>query len=198
MEGNPPLNWPELAKPLFLEDGPGPTANLYRPAHTQLLISWGYKDAADFLIEDRPREADLIVYPVVFLYRHALELALKDLILQLGLTSKPVHSLESLWKRLAPALDEKFPDPNSEARAAVEARLLELHQVDRNGEAFRYAHFRDGQPTMQGLEYIDLGHLKRAMDEVFGYLGAAWDVIDVTRQKEKEWKQMDLELTGKD
>src|SRR4030042_2814002 len=43
----------------------------------------GYKDAADILvshIEEKRRYQDTLVYPIVFLYRQYLELALKDII----------------------------------------------------------------------------------------------------------------------
>lgn len=43
----------------------------------------GYKDAADLLvdnIEGNGRQHDFLVYPIVFLYRQYLELAIKDVI----------------------------------------------------------------------------------------------------------------------
>src|SRR5574341_328420 len=69
--------------PLFISSGPDgwQSEALLDPLHaggTWAKMILGYKYAADLLIELAPRsQIDLIVYPIIFLYRHHLELQLK-------------------------------------------------------------------------------------------------------------------------
>ena len=67
----------------------------------------GYKDAADILVayvDDHQRWQDILVYPVVFLYRQYLELAIKSLIAQARrLQNDPealpkIHAIDRLWE----------------------------------------------------------------------------------------------------
>ncbi|MCZ5484310.1 hypothetical protein O5584_24240 [Escherichia coli] len=69
----------------------------------------GYRRAADILInhiDESGRDQDFLVYPVLFLYRHHLELLIKQIIgLALALAEDPDkhqykkddHNLNNLW-----------------------------------------------------------------------------------------------------
>ena len=67
----------------------------------------GYKDAADFLVSNAPTRGNprKLLYPVLFLYRHHLELALKAII---GKQKKfpRTHELDELWQDCRSLLDE--------------------------------------------------------------------------------------------
>src|SRR4051812_21456846 len=71
------------------------------------IYALGYKEAADTLVShvnDRGRNQDTLVYPIVFLYRQYLELALKDLIREgrsLEDIAEPFprsHRIDELWR----------------------------------------------------------------------------------------------------
>lgn len=78
----------------------------------------GYKDAADILVghvDEHARRADALVYPIVFLYRQYLELALKDLIRQArnllhDLEPCPKnHRIDELWTLCNSLLEQVSP-----------------------------------------------------------------------------------------
>lgn len=76
----------------------------------------GYRRGAEILVQfvnDNGRDQDFLVYPILFLYRRHLELAMKRIIRRLprllyrGLTSNEIgqlrqHSLPNLWQALKP------------------------------------------------------------------------------------------------
>ena len=111
----------------------------------------GYKMAADALIEgiheNRGRGIDFLVFPVCFLYRHYIEIQLKELIHTFGLLhdkpeakeylSKPRHSLKDLWqkfKEMNVELDQIDPDDLQRMNEII----VELDAFDPGGTTFRY------------------------------------------------------------
>lgn len=94
----------------------------YLPDHGTAYTE-GYRRAADILInhiDDTGRDQDFLVYPVLFLYRHHLELLIKQVIgLALALTEDPDqypykkdnHNLNTLWshaQKLILAVDDRY------------------------------------------------------------------------------------------
>src|SRR5690349_5555569 len=77
-----PMEWPKTGDKLFVEGYGQQTAFLsHRASFSKYAI--GYKDAADGLIEQilqRDFGGDLQFYPIAFLYRHYIELRLKELL----------------------------------------------------------------------------------------------------------------------
>src|SRR5579863_1833172 len=78
----------------------------------------GYKLGADLLVQnvmETRSHRDFLVYPIVFLYRQALEIALKHLIIRgsqlLDADENPPthHSLVRLWQKCRPILEEVWP-----------------------------------------------------------------------------------------
>jgi hypothetical protein len=82
----PPGPWPKLGNSLFSQSADtwnNACLNFARnPWH---LCATGYLEAADHLsarVIETERGLDTSIYPIVFLYRHYLELRLKELIVQ--------------------------------------------------------------------------------------------------------------------
>src|SRR6266478_1683118 len=75
--------WPKTGDKLFVPDNGRHVA--YIGLRTSFSVyAIGYKDAADALIErvlEKNFGADLQIYPIAFLYRHYLELRLKQLLI---------------------------------------------------------------------------------------------------------------------
>jgi hypothetical protein len=67
--------------------------------------SEGYRRGARILVQyvvDHAMDQDFLVYPIIFLYRHHVELVLKDILLRApSLTSRPLS--EAAKKHLGPA-----------------------------------------------------------------------------------------------
>lgn len=144
------------------------------------LYAAGYKDAADALVEalaERKASLDSVVYPLVFLYRQAIELQLK-LILPLArrLAGKaPVddhkHFLPPLWNELHLLLKQLDPPGDDQDLKALGALIQQLDQVDPASFAFRYHKDKQGQVSLPALSHINVRHLAEVMDSVFLLLG---------------------------
>lgn len=141
-----------------------------------VLMTEGYKRGADRLVaeaNDNRAMRDFFVYPVIFCYRHFLELSLKYLIATYGplVSVAPnwsTHKLEKLWAEAATVLDA-YGVPHDEARTAVVVCIEEFAKIDAESFAFRYPTERDGAPIALGIERLDLVQLRDVMDGISGY-----------------------------
>jgi hypothetical protein len=139
-------------------------------------MSWdayaeGFKTAADQIVEDilenRVGPIDVLVYPVVFLYRQYLELRLKELIIvgaRLHHESADVpikHDLLKLWALVRPRLEEVWPTESTrEYNEAVEEGLRQFCDVDPGSYAFRYPVDNKGVPVLGCIDHINLRQVK--------------------------------------
>jgi hypothetical protein len=105
----------------------------------------GYRAAADAvlaLFEERGTtfDADTLVYSLVFLYRHSLELHLKELLYHSS-TPAENHNLKQLWEAMTAVLRQEIGVSEREVDVVGE-RILELHRLDAGSTAIRYAYKR--------------------------------------------------------
>ncbi|MGB6059641.1 MAG: hypothetical protein WBF71_15405 [Microthrixaceae bacterium] len=155
----------------------------------------GYLRAGHKLVEHvvhTNRDQDFLVYPVVFAYRHHLELKLKYLIRTARQvvgepgTFQRVHRLEPLWRVCRPLLGRVFADADAELGAA-EALILELDDLDPTGMVFRYPEDQDGDPTLSPqLRHLDLLTLAQRMEALANLLGGAKTGLDVALENTLE------------
>ena len=112
----------------------------------------GYKLAGDIVSEYVLRtksEQDVLVYPMMFMYRHYLELRLKQLIWEgAQLINQEAeyphgHDLMELWLKCRPILEEIYTKNASNSDPVfldrAEQVIGEIYEHDWNGEAFRYS-----------------------------------------------------------
>jgi hypothetical protein len=156
-------NWPRAGDRLFGFEG---------NRHLQVFIAEstdfyahveGYKRAGDSLIEELRKEPrvlgiNYLVFPVVFLYRHFVELSIKDVIAHGNYLSTmrsefPTnHDLLPLWtearKVLAP-----FGGCRTEDLDAVESIIAELDRIDPKSFSFRYPAKKDWTPSLPQTEF---------------------------------------------
>lgn len=174
-------------------------------------MSWGYingyKRAADLLIENvRGRRSDLdsMVYPICFLYRHYIEIQLKEILYLYGqlhdleevgnFLSKPRHSLKEIW--------HKFKELYKTEIAGIErvdAFIDELDSFDKSGTAFRYHREMKGERVSirhraddKPVAYCALDILHSEMQEVQAWL----DAIDTALSVEMDHKSEMLAAVG--
>jgi hypothetical protein len=167
--------------PLFVSGGPDEWQSdaLLSPMHPR--DTWGkmilgYKQAADSLIQSAPStQINFIVYPVLYLYRHHIELQLKY-INQLGesMLSGPVprhdeHDLMKLWQATKQILERLFPHDQDTEK--IENIIRQIAEVDRRSFSFRYPYDHDHKPYLpDDLERINLLHIWEKMDAALGLL----------------------------
>lgn len=171
---------------LLIEDGaPEETAflSLYL-SRTGYILS--FREAADSLVTASMTQGanDLLVLPILFSYRHWLELQLKDLvILGMQLRGDPPdevtgHDLRELWPLARQAIERNFGEGANDLDS-VERIVLQLAELDPNSISFRYATDRRGKPSLpSGITRVNVGHIGHVMLQVAMVLEGAADGMD--------------------
>lgn len=184
------LPWPTEGDPLFTSG--------HADWHNNACLNWtegnlvhleGYKLAADQLvrtIEAGGHDQDFLVYPIVFLYRHHLELLLKDLrsagwrLYDWDLTAKADHKLPGLWKDCRKVIEETWPDAAGSDADVVEKLVAEFDAMDPNSTAFRYSTSMKGDKSLpDDLTHLNLRHLRETMDKLSLFLQASLTGVTV-------------------
>jgi hypothetical protein len=143
----------------------------------------GYRKAAERLIdcvEEAQRDQDYLVYPILFLYRHHLELRLKELLdLQKNLgirdhSAAHMHKLSQLWKecelglkRIEGAIGEE------DWYLSVTHCIGQIEAIDPASDAFRYSKRRDGSKSASTLKQVNLATLRITMESILDWLDGA-------------------------
>lgn len=141
---------------------------------TKLEMAGQYLHAANVVVDAirRQDEEDFrLANPVLFLYRHALELALKGLLR----SNSTHHKLDVLGADLKAHVREKY---QQDVPRWILERLDQIAAIDPNSMAFRYAEEKYGGSKqflpVDGEKYVGVAHLQRSMNELFAALvGAA-------------------------
>ena len=152
----------------------------------------GYRQAADTIVGrfiDRRTKLNeyssyhaSLAYPIIFLYRHYLELRLKELFIGYGhllgdSTKIGGHKLTSLWHEVRERADRASPESTPEIDEdmdALEGIVREFAGIDPNSVTFRYPVDKKDNVTLPPIE-IDLLRLKEAMRWV-AYVLDGWSV----------------------
>lgn len=176
--------WPDVPRICF---GPGDPASLNacvgwlqsRPRDMNGYIE-AYRQAAVALFEtsvDRGTSPDFLVFPLAFLWRHHVELALKEIIaVGRQLAGEPWgfpanHRLLSLWNEARPHVIQ-CGDSTAPELANVEANLREFETIDPGSDGFRYPLNRDrtARSLPSAPEYVNLARLHEGMVALANFL----------------------------
>jgi len=140
----------------------------------------GFKRLADVgvaHIEETGHGHDFLVYPIVYAYRHHIELSLKLIIRAARmLLDKPggvpkTHNLLRLWHTAEPLLrriggsEETFQD--------VRDCLTRFDALDPSSESFRYPVTATGDPALPGVYNVDLGQVRAVVERLSMFLDCA-------------------------
>jgi hypothetical protein len=168
----------------------------------------GYRRAAHKLAEyvcDTGQGQDYLIFPIVYLYRHHIELTLKSIISEVSfvvdytLTEKDIdilgrHDLVKLWNLAKPLLNpacelggsSNLPTDDVEG---IQSYILQLHKYDPDGQRFRYAttkakgmRLRRLPSLPEELRHINIRDFAIALEKLSDYLDCLdmWfgDLID--------------------
>ncbi|RGN59249.1 MULTISPECIES: hypothetical protein [unclassified Bacteroides] len=131
------------------------------------------------------REKDSHIYPIIYNYRHYLELIIKQTIRYFRLAENEItndevgyesgHCLKKLWSILKTYLS-KIEDVNQQETIAFDKLLNELNDIDENSFAFRY-HCDKGKTihdkiklTISESKDISLSNLEVVMKKMHCYI----------------------------
>ncbi|MGH9431572.1 MAG: hypothetical protein ACRD3T_08515 [Terriglobia bacterium] len=181
----------QQGRPGLLTD-PSAVTGIEDPIVAWELYGLGYRRAADLLLgkalDEHPSHC--LIYPIVFLSRHYVELCLKALVLNgsaLVEDETPVvlyHRLQMLWGKLRPLVPAVWPGVQPDQLEAIEACFNEMHEIDRKSMAFRYPFDRQGNQHLGSLSSIDLLNLRETMDGIANFLFCVGEAI----AQQLEWQ----------
>ena len=157
------------------------------------LYSTGYKEAGDLLIENADNNTDFLVYPIVFLYRHCIELRLKQISIegnkllktQVFTESKmndilfSKHDLDLLWSYSKTIIGKLFPDESEEKLSSIKKMIDCFSIMDSTSFKFRYPVDTKGKPNhpIDHDTSISFIALKKMMNDLALYLGGTAERI---------------------
>lgn len=174
------IPWPRKGDELFT-DGKNSWHNACTGWSHQQWIAYqeGYKRGADLLVKhivDTHSGHDFLIYPIVFLYRQAIELSLKHLLRNgnMLLNRKPTipkhHRLVPLWRECRPILEQVWPDGPKEDLDAVNDVLVQFEAKDPGSTVFRYPVDTSGKASMPNSERIDIQNFSEVANRILSLL----------------------------
>lgn len=177
--GNDLIKYPQAGDKFFVEHGEtDKIAWLQKRLQTFDNYANCYKNGANTFIDkslnDRELRDDLI-YPLVFIIRHYIEIRLKSMIQELNyyLEFKSDfpngHNLILLWDKFASKYKASGGNTNRDEFNTMKCLIKEFHDVDPNSEAFRYPVDKKGEVT-QTMEFINYLHLQDTFEKVCNLL----------------------------
>ena len=149
----------------------------------------GYMESIDFLYKNENISKETKCYPLIFMMRNTLELALKRIFYWCSnhsafscVSSSKIYSHKIknvLWKQIKPVILKhgNASDDSMWVINVVEKLIDDLNEKDSRGDAFRY-------PTSFGLEYkfdkqtIDLENFYRCFKALLAFLRGCYFMLE--------------------
>lgn len=146
----------------------------------------GYKEAADTLVDYSLSSltkgqigiADMYVFPICFMYRQFMELALKSIYVCFSSDddtkkekniNKVSHNLEKTWKIVRPIIEKYSLEEEKKDIDVAEDYILQMHNYQKSSFEFRYPTEKNGKIIHEKWQYIDLVNLKDKMERFYNY-----------------------------
>jgi hypothetical protein len=188
---SPVLTWPNVPRLAF---GSG------AEAHLNATVSWalgnprdlthyidGYREAAEAVFErvDAGASPDHMLFPFAFLWRHCIELRLKEIIaIGRSLDGKEWgfpehHGLLDLWREAKPYVIQTAPKGGKRPEVRnVEANIKEFEKIDPSAEGFRYSLDKKGKRSLpRAPNLVNLRKLHEAVTAVANLLSGVSSVL---------------------
>lgn len=148
------------------------------------LYARGYKRAADLLVSHigaSGSDQDVLVYPILFMYRQYFELRLKQLmrdaavLLDEEFKLPGTHALTPLYVRLVEKLNvihENVGGDSINAKEFVEAEqtIRAIDEVDPQSMTFRYPTTLNGNRLVPDVDYINLRVFREGIERLASLL----------------------------
>lgn len=197
------LSWPKKGKKLFIEGG-----NHYEFSHfgwgdvkTQFFgYMEGYKCAADELIDNAINSSDIktldtFIFPICFLYRQYIELAMKYIFLyysglekneKISMIKDAGHDILKIWRKIKPLILEENSNEEREDVEVVESYILQFDKFDKSSFTFRYPINKELQGVLSKEMRINLVNLKECIDELHSFFNGCTGKLDAIAEFKAE------------
>ncbi len=149
-------------------------------------IAEGFKLAADSVVvhaQEGFGHPDRYFWPSAYLYRHALELTLKEIIrtgsmlTQLALREKSLvgHDLARFWTRARTLVVAIWPEGDQTELGPVDNVVHDLDRVDPRGDAFRYRADTKGRLHLADLpRVLSLELMAQRFGDAYSFLDGVY------------------------
>ena len=185
------FRWPRRGDKAFVTSAdPSENASIDQSGHSRLvLMSDGYKTAGDLMVEAAGHDdlaRDTLVFPIIFSYRHFLEISLKYLLATYGPTvgiepNWRSHDLATLWGSVLQVLEKYGTTDPDDADSNVGAIILEFAKIDPASYAYRYPVDRNGRLLPVAQNDLHLPTLADVMNGIANYFDGCDAYLDNLR-----------------
>jgi hypothetical protein len=183
---------PRKGDNLFKHDLPDELGGHTRLGSNPKAYTLGYRRAAEQLSRyalANQRECSSLAYPIVFLYRHHIELALKRIIycipavLRRNLTDQEKknlgnHRLDLIWADLEPIFESiceavNWGKPEADDLEGIRDYVSQISAVDPLSMNFRYWKSKKGEPSLpDSLNSFNIRHFSEMMGRLADFIEA--------------------------
>ncbi len=146
--------------------------------YTFYAYSLGYFNAAKTLvnaIKENPNGVDLAVYPIIYNYRHAIELALKHFasVLSEFVDEPPprigkAHELTDVWEIVRSRMKrfDDFSEKGDISASYVDKIINDIRYFDPKAQVFRFPVDLKGNTHLQDTAHINILVFANSMEEI--------------------------------
>ncbi len=199
------MHTPPFRSLLHVPTGATDNAQLHFARDPWDLYAVGYRDAANILakhITETENHLDTVLYPMLFLYRHYVELRCKWIIIYgseyLGEPKLPetIHPFHELWTEARGVICRVWDQPGtSESLVQLDEVIAELSFIDPRSTSTRYPVEKDMKTrSIASLKWLNPGVIKSVMVEVASDLDAACTGIKCYLSDRCEWEVLERKL----
>ena len=160
-----------------------------------LYYTEGYKISAELVeseLINNKTDRDFLIYPLIFLNRHYLELKLKEIIIEgnnlinnKNVIPKGEHNILKLWNETLFTLNNIWSDFQQPPDSIV-YKIQELHLIDLKSFSFRYPIDINGNENLKFIEKINYKVFVSEFKEIKDYLENIADAIYVIKEGQCE------------
>lgn len=178
-----PFAWPKRGDSLFSSNLKLPTYSFPIGEDCWSTYALSYRQAAEIVVGELQSSRVVMsstLLPALFLFRHYIEIRLKELVVLCGKilgeeqSISSHHKLYPSWGRLkglARRIDNQFQGEEVEV---VEKCIKELSELDERGDVFRYPVDTQGNTNLNRTS-IPIENFAKTMEAIANYLDGATD-----------------------
>lgn len=151
----------------------------------------GYKEAADDLVNIAINARDIktldtFVFPICFLYRQYLELAIKDIYIKYSEETRANkveviqivgHDLYKSWNKVKPIVKRYSSEDEYKDASVVESYISEFQSFDKSSLRFRYPVSKALDKSIAKEMKINLSNLKDRIHELYCFFDSCDTMI---------------------
>lgn len=133
---------------------------------------------------------DLLIYPILFLARHHLELRLKSILtlanrIEGNRKKVPmIHDLQKLWNECRPHVCKHSSSEDHKWFDSIDEVLNQITKFDAGADAFRFPYLRDKSKSLEGVLRINIATLAQVIDPILTWLCGA----ELYLQQIRDWQ----------